>query len=101
MNRNNTGPKPGDERTRERDTRERDGISPLNPSTFPRAEDDEETFARSPEFHDLPDPGPNVGRFGGRHSTGRNDTGNAGITMGEVRGDREVALPLTRIRSMP
>jgi hypothetical protein len=36
-----------------------DGISPLNPSTFPRAEDDEETRAQSPEFHDVPDPGPN------------------------------------------
>jgi hypothetical protein len=38
------------------------GISPLNPATFPRAEDDNETLAHSPEFHDLPDPGPNVGR---------------------------------------
>jgi hypothetical protein len=43
-------------------TPELEGISPLNPSTFPRAEDDEETLAHSPEFHDLPDPGPNVGR---------------------------------------
>ena len=43
-------------------TSELEGISPLNPSTFPRAEDDEETLAHSPEFHDLPDPGPNVGR---------------------------------------
>jgi hypothetical protein len=42
-----------------------DGISPLNPATFPRAEDDEETFARSPEFHDVPRPGRNVGR--GKH----------------------------------
>jgi hypothetical protein len=41
---------------------ELEGISPLNPKTFPRAEDDEETFAHSPEFHDLPDPGPNAGR---------------------------------------
>jgi hypothetical protein len=39
-----------------------EGISPLNPTTFPRAEDDEETLAHSPEFHDVPDPGPNVGR---------------------------------------
>jgi hypothetical protein len=38
-------------------TTSREGISPLNPSTFPRAEDDEETFARSPEYHDRPDPG--------------------------------------------
>jgi len=36
-----------------------DGISPLNPSTFPRAEDDEDTRARSPEFHKVPDPGSN------------------------------------------
>jgi hypothetical protein len=43
-------------------TPELEGISTLNPSTFPRAEDDEETLAHSPEFHDLPDPGPNVGR---------------------------------------
>jgi hypothetical protein len=43
-------------------TPELDGVSPLNPSTFPRAEDDAESFARSPEFHDRPDPGPNVGR---------------------------------------
>jgi hypothetical protein len=43
-------------------TPELEGISPLNPSTFPRAEDDEETLAHSPEFHDLPDPGPYVGR---------------------------------------
>jgi hypothetical protein len=43
-------------------TPELEGISPLNPSTFPRAEDDEETLAHSPEFHDVPDPGPNVGR---------------------------------------
>jgi hypothetical protein len=65
MNRSNTRRKPDDERTDDRKTEttpEREGISPLNPSTFPRAEDDHETFARSPEFHDLPDPGPNVGR---------------------------------------
>ena len=61
MNQSNTEPKPDDERERET-ARERAGISPLNPSTFPRAEDDEETLARSPEFHDVPDPGPNVGR---------------------------------------
>jgi hypothetical protein len=28
------------------------GISPLNPSSMPRAEDDEATHAGSPEFHD-------------------------------------------------
>lgn len=50
-------------------TPELEGISPLNPATFPRAEDDEETFARSPEFHDLPDPGPNVGRGNRRRET--------------------------------
>lgn len=64
MNRSNTNktPEPAD---RDRDpeaTPELDGITPLNPSTFPRAEDDEETLAHSPEFHDLPDPGPYVGR---------------------------------------
>jgi hypothetical protein len=65
VNRSNTNrtPEPTDRDKREREsTRELEGISPLNPSTFPRAEDDEETFAHSPEFHDLPDPGPNVGR---------------------------------------
>jgi hypothetical protein len=50
-----------DKRNRET-TPEFEGITPLNPSTFPRAEDDEETFAHSPEFHDLPDPGSDVGR---------------------------------------
>jgi hypothetical protein len=35
-----------------------DAISPLNPTTFPRAEDDDETRAHSPEFHNVPDPGP-------------------------------------------
>ncbi len=47
---------------KDRETPEFEGITPLKPSTFPRAEDDEETFAHSPEFHDLPDPGPDVGR---------------------------------------
>jgi hypothetical protein len=28
------------------------GIIPQKPSSMPRAEDDAETFARSPEFHD-------------------------------------------------
>ena len=49
-------------------TPELEGISPLNPATFPRAEDDEETAAHSPEFHDLPDPGPNVGRGNPGHN---------------------------------
>ena len=49
-------------------TPELEGISPLNPSTFPRAEDDPETHAHSPEFHDLPDPGPNVGRGNPGHN---------------------------------
>jgi hypothetical protein len=35
-----------------RDHRSREGISPQKPETMPRAEDDEETFERSPEFHD-------------------------------------------------
>ena len=39
-----------------------EGISPLNPSTFPRAEDDAETFEHSSDFHDMPDPGPNAGK---------------------------------------
>ena len=61
MNRSNSERAPGEEKAIDR-TPELEGISPLNPSTFPRAEDDEETLAHSPEFHDLPDPGPNVGR---------------------------------------
>jgi hypothetical protein len=39
-----------------------DAVAPQNPSSMPRAEDDAETFARSSDFHDVPDPGPNVGR---------------------------------------
>jgi hypothetical protein len=65
MNRSNTSHKPDDERARAGDnatTPELEGISPLNPSTFPRAEDDAETRARSADFHDVPDPGPNVGK---------------------------------------
>ena len=64
MHRSNTNrtPEPADRNKVEESTPELEGISPLNPSTFPRAEDDEETFAHSPEFHDLPDPGPDVGR---------------------------------------
>ena len=37
-----------------RDPDSGDGISPQQPETMPRAEDDEETFERSPEFHDRP-----------------------------------------------
>ena len=65
MNRNNVHERPrtGQKQKDEGETKhEREGISPLKPSTFPRAEDDEETRARSPEFHDVPDPGPNAGK---------------------------------------
>lgn len=34
----------------------RGGISPQDPDSMPRAEDDEQTFERSPEFHDRPLP---------------------------------------------
>ncbi|HEY3093753.1 MAG TPA: hypothetical protein VGJ52_11670 [Vicinamibacterales bacterium] len=34
----------------------RTSISPLDPGSMPRAEDDEETYERSPEFHDRPLP---------------------------------------------
>ena len=64
MNRSNTSHEPDDEPVSDREpdtTPEREGISPLNPSSFPRAEDDDETRARSTDFHDVPDPGPNVG----------------------------------------
>jgi hypothetical protein len=50
-------------------TPELEGISPLNPRTYPRGDDDERTFAESPEFHDRPDPGPNVGRANKRQPT--------------------------------
>ena len=65
MNRRDTSSKPDDEPVNDREpetTPEGEGISPLNPSTFPRAEDDDETRARSTDFRDVPDPGPNVGR---------------------------------------
>ena len=71
MNRDHIDERPSDEDTAEQETNttpELEGIIPLNPSTFPRAEDDEETFAHSPEFHDLPDPGPNVGRGNPGHN---------------------------------
>ena len=35
-----------------RDPRSGEMISPQHPETMPRAEDDEVTFERSPEFHD-------------------------------------------------
>jgi hypothetical protein len=34
-----------------------DGINPRNPSSMPRGEDDSETLANSPEFHDRTDIG--------------------------------------------
>jgi len=34
------------------------GIIPQKPSSMPRAEDDAETYARSPEFHDQKAPEP-------------------------------------------
>jgi len=71
MNRDHINDEHSDEQADENEcgtTPELEGISPLNPLTFPRAEDDEETFADSPEFHDIPDPGPNVGRGNPRHS---------------------------------
>jgi len=33
-----------------------EGINPTRPSTMPRAEDDRETEAASPEFNDRPNP---------------------------------------------
>lgn len=71
MNRDRIDERPSDDDTAEQETNttpELEGMSPLNPSTFPRAEDDEETFVHSPEFHDLPDPGPNVGRGNPGHN---------------------------------
>lgn len=71
MNRHHVDEKHNDEQNADLEhdtTPELEGISPLNPSTFPRAEDDENTLAHSPEFHDLPDPGPNVGRGNPGHN---------------------------------
>lgn len=53
------------ERTDPGTPRHTDGISPLNPETMPRAEDDARTRAASTDFNDVPDPGPNVGRTPG------------------------------------
>ncbi|MDO8677129.1 MAG: hypothetical protein Q7R30_00985 [Acidobacteriota bacterium] len=33
-----------------------EGVTPQNPATMPRAEDDEKTKSNSPEFHDRPTP---------------------------------------------
>jgi hypothetical protein len=43
------------------DSPDRPGIDAQNPSSMPRAEDDERTRARSPEFHDRPGSGRHVG----------------------------------------
>jgi hypothetical protein len=74
MNRDERPPDPRTSPPDPETTPELEGISPLNPRTFPRAEDDEETLAHSPEFHDIPDPGPNVGRGNpSRHAGDRQD----------------------------
>jgi hypothetical protein len=39
-----------------------EGINPQDPSSMPRAEDDEETMKHSPEFHDRPGSGAAAGR---------------------------------------
>lgn len=39
--------------------RDDSAISPADPGTMPRAEDDDATYARSPEFHDPPAPDSN------------------------------------------
>ncbi len=41
------------------------GISPLNPSSMPRAEDDDATYAGSPEFHDREPNDPSKGQGAG------------------------------------
>jgi hypothetical protein len=72
MNRDRIHDEHSDEQAGENEsetTPELEGISPLNKATFPRAEDDKETRANSPEFHDLPDPGPNVGRGNPGHNS--------------------------------
>ena len=35
--------------------RKQGNVSPADPGSMPRAEDDEDTYARSPEFHDRED----------------------------------------------
>jgi hypothetical protein len=48
------GPRPD---THVRNAPVRPGISPQTPGSMPRAEDDVETWAHSPEFHDRPGSG--------------------------------------------
>jgi hypothetical protein len=52
-----TGTPPHDTHVTHEDAPVRPGISPQNPGTMPRAEDDVETRAHSPEFHDRPGSG--------------------------------------------
>ena len=53
-----TAPVPrADTHVRPENAPRRPGISPLTPSSMPRAEDDGETWAHSPEFHDRPGSG--------------------------------------------
>lgn len=44
-------------RVRLEDAPVRPGISPTSPGSMPRAEDDVDTWAHSPEFHDRPGSG--------------------------------------------
>jgi hypothetical protein len=41
---------------------EGEGVNPVDTSSMPRAEDDAETFRRSPEFNDRPDAPPRPDR---------------------------------------
>lgn len=41
---------------------EGDGVSPMDTSSMPRAEDDDKTWRDSPEFHDRPDAPPRPDR---------------------------------------
>jgi hypothetical protein len=50
------------------DAGQQEGINPLNPRSMPRSEDDELTFARSPEYHDRP-----TGDADSPHGGGRDD----------------------------
>lgn len=50
------GPR-ADTHVRLEDAPVRPGISPTNPGSMPRAEDDIDTWARSSEFHDRPGSG--------------------------------------------
>lgn len=54
------GARPGpraDTHVRPENAQVRPGISPRTPSTMPRAENDADTWAQSPEFHDRPGSG--------------------------------------------